>query len=824
MSKKQYLLTIIIFIISFFVIGTFNISAETFNIQFQTGWNMFSLPVNKTITKEEIAQKCQLGSSIWRYDPQAKQYSRATTLQPGYGYWILVKSPCVLTLAGEKVDIQNFPELKSGWNQISALTQPADVLDILGDCQAISKALKYDPSSGKYIETDTLEPGVSYWLKVENTCRLAAPPQPNQKFDFSFSTTPNVVTVVKGNPTSTNVNIGLLSGTAQSVNLSATTEDPTLSFKWSSANCTPNCNVNLTINTTNNTETKLHTITISSSGGEVIRTVYFGLTVTAQADATQCSDGTNFGYCSATKPKLCDNGSLIQKCTMCDCPSGQVCNSTTESCSTPGYNLKTNAFNNGRLVPAQVSFGKLAGDVNGDGFVDTTDLEICQKAFYSKRGDPTWDSRCDLYPDGKIDSLDIHVIADDFGKTPQVYTTSFTLNLAQGNYSPEADYGGQTQQKNINISGGQISIVNFNFSGGDICEDGTPYNQCSSQRPKLCDDGDLIINCNRCQCPSGQRCDTGTGYCYLPIPTQPVGNQCSDNTDYGQCNKTNQPKFCDNGNLIDYCRVCECPSGQLCNQETDQCYTPLKCADGTFENSCRKNTPPLFCKKDGTKLTLVSNCQECDCPEGQECQTDGSCKGNKCVSIKYSGNPDDKLDIIYVGSDYDDLASFSSDVSALADKLLSYEPFKTYSDRINIWRIDELFKMGCTYEGPADTPKGRIVSGCFYPSDSEISQCPYTWKDKLMVIINEDRNCGIAAGGRAVVCNGGLFAKEASVHELGHTLGGLPDHYKEDDYEWCVNQGYHCLMCTWGNPFGSPPDSKCNCLGTLTGVLKSYYK
>jgi len=50
-----------------------------------------------------------------------------------------------------------------------------------------------------------------------------------------------------------------------------------------------------------------------------------------------CSDGTPYGSCSATKPKYCSNGALVDRCAApenCGCPSGMLCNSTNKSCYT----------------------------------------------------------------------------------------------------------------------------------------------------------------------------------------------------------------------------------------------------------------------------------------------------------------------------------------------------------------------------------------------------------------------------------------------------------------------------------------------------------
>ena len=45
-----------------------------------------------------------------------------------------------------------------------------------------------------------------------------------------------------------------------------------------------------------------------------------------------CSDGTPYGECSSTKPKYCDNGNLIDKCSSCGCSSGQECENDGSCC------------------------------------------------------------------------------------------------------------------------------------------------------------------------------------------------------------------------------------------------------------------------------------------------------------------------------------------------------------------------------------------------------------------------------------------------------------------------------------------------------------
>ena len=54
-----------------------------------------------------------------------------------------------------------------------------------------------------------------------------------------------------------------------------------------------------------------------------------------------CSDGTVYGQCSSTKPWLCQNGALIDKCGTCGCATGKLCNATSSSCYTPAVATPT---------------------------------------------------------------------------------------------------------------------------------------------------------------------------------------------------------------------------------------------------------------------------------------------------------------------------------------------------------------------------------------------------------------------------------------------------------------------------------------------------
>ena len=203
------------------------------------------------------------------------------------------------------------------------------------------------------------------------------------------------------------------------------------------------------------------------------------------------------------------------------------------------------------------------------------------------------------------------------------------------------------------------------------CTDGTLYSQCSANKPKYCDNGDLIDKCVICYCSSDTVCQNGS--C--------VQQKCSNGTLFNQCS-INKPKYCDNGNLVNKCSACGCSSGKECqanggctissqvtcqnecspigskrcsnnsyqiceNSDEDDCLewgsatncpvnsvcqngscVQQKCSDGTLYSQCSTNKP-TYC--DNGKL--IEKCSACSCPSGT------ICKNNECIQATDTPGP-----------------------------------------------------------------------------------------------------------------------------------------------------------------------------------------
>ncbi|KYK25764.1 hypothetical protein AYK26_01995 [Euryarchaeota archaeon SM23-78] len=70
---------------------------------------------------------------------------------------------------------------------------------------------------------------------------------------------------------------------------------------------------------------------------------------TCYEDCMWCSDGTLYGKCAILKPKYCDNGQLVDRCSACGCPTGYEC-LDNGSCIPPGEPLMIHSGEDLKLV------------------------------------------------------------------------------------------------------------------------------------------------------------------------------------------------------------------------------------------------------------------------------------------------------------------------------------------------------------------------------------------------------------------------------------------------------------------------------------------
>jgi len=180
-----------------------------------------------------------------------------------------------------------------------------------------------------------------------------------------------------------------------------------------------------------------------------------------------CSDGTQRGQCSATKPKKCilnSQGSLVlvDVCSECGCPAVY---GKTLVCQNDGSCRETSE-------EVTCSAGSIIGDANGDGDITPADASLVTDIYMETIPMPS--NICCIDPDG------------DREVTPQdsLYITNYCMQ-----------------------NGEPTGNVSKKCSDVAKCSDGTLQDQCSVTKPKYCtldSTGQLVLidNCQVCGCPA----------------------------------------------------------------------------------------------------------------------------------------------------------------------------------------------------------------------------------------------------------------------------------------------------------------------------------
>lgn len=181
-----------------------------------------------------------------------------------------------------------------------------------------------------------------------------------------------------------------------------------------------------------------------------------------------CSDGTKYGKCSNNRPMYCYAGSLVPRCRLCGCPNGEWCDVTYV------YTEKGNKGRWGKCYSGSDVVCSIDSDCGTSGY---TGNYFCQ-------------------------NNDVYRLYDQYscfnpGDTNSSCTNETNVVLVDDCQAGEMCVVGQ----------GSCQAIN------ETCSDGTPYNECSTTKPKYCDNGVLIDNCQVCGCDSYQACATNNGTC-----------------------------------------------------------------------------------------------------------------------------------------------------------------------------------------------------------------------------------------------------------------------------------------------------------------------
>jgi parallel beta-helix repeat protein len=222
-------------------------------------------------------------------------------------------------------------------------------------------------------------------------------------------------------------------------------------------------------------------------------------------------------------------------------------------------------------------------DVNHDGKVNILDVFVVAQAFGSKPGEPSWNAKTDFNNDGTVNILDIFLIAKYFGSevddTKTCYLFEYYVDTTDGTCKFEHDLN--DLNKGIDCSQkfneGPLNGAEWTCKKG-ACEGCKSDNDCPSDECRVTSCSD-----NKCSGKGHKRdwyCDSGyckytnlTDECEINVEPNKV---CSGNggqidaTETYSCRADNKPvPFCSENSCSGYLHYAECDGNGNCDMSTD---------------------------------------------------------------------------------------------------------------------------------------------------------------------------------------------------------------------------------------------------------------
>jgi len=104
------------------------------------------------------------------------------------------------------------------------------------------------------------------------------------------------------------------------------------------------------------------------------------------------------------------------------------------------------------------------GDVNWDGYIDATDLDLMKAAYGSRLGTPNWNPDADLNEDGIVNMHEVVRSAINYGKHAPEFVTPFATEVAVGKCVVQARYRMQKLKVTVYMAEENRKSVIFIFS------------------------------------------------------------------------------------------------------------------------------------------------------------------------------------------------------------------------------------------------------------------------------------------------------------------------------------------------------------------------
>ena len=170
--------------------GAYSFGNSLGSIQLHTGWNLISLPImpDDSDVLDVMSSVDGNWNSVWSYETgNWKRYDLTgpgflndlTTMEPGKGYWIDMKSADTLSLSGNEPTVKSIP-LVSGWNlvgynSLSSKSTTEAMNSIDGNWNSVwsyeaGNWKRYDLTGPGFLnDLTTMEPGKGYWINMKSS-------------------------------------------------------------------------------------------------------------------------------------------------------------------------------------------------------------------------------------------------------------------------------------------------------------------------------------------------------------------------------------------------------------------------------------------------------------------------------------------------------------------------------------------------------------------------------------------------------------------------------------------------------------------------------
>src|SRR3989454_237727 len=168
-------------------------------------------------------------------------------------------------------------------------------------------------------------------------------------FDFSVSLNPTSASLLQGQTTTSTATAMLTGGTAQAVNFSASGQPAGATASLNPTTCAPTCTSTLTVTTSPSTPLGTYPITVTASGGGLVRTATFTLTMDAPCPTAPPS------YPSNTWDRVwCDSSLTIKLAEVPDEPVEQFDNNWARG-PVAGLRADDIGFRSGRTITIAIA-------------------------------------------------------------------------------------------------------------------------------------------------------------------------------------------------------------------------------------------------------------------------------------------------------------------------------------------------------------------------------------------------------------------------------------------------------------------------------------